>query len=190
MGENTIMLRILFALFSVLIFAPNAICGNGYIFPDYHRLLQKGRSVTMNLGIYPDGNLFLLLNGSEFLLVDLEAFKRGTEQAMEGTQALQQGGELSRNFFSSRAGESMLQLYTSAAAQDKDRKRYFVLGFDHHSGVNRYPIKITFYDGTLEPQSFDFPPGELQYLQKKIDILLENKGEYVNKAKSLEAQAR
>jgi hypothetical protein len=30
--------------------------------------------------------------------------------------------------------------------------------------------------------SYDFPPGELQYLQKKIDIILENKEEYVAKA--------
>jgi hypothetical protein len=188
--ENTIMTKIFSAVLCILAFALHAIAGNGYIFPDYHRILMKGQAVTLNLGIYPDGNLFLKLNESEFPIYDLVAFKRGTEQAMENTQILQQGGEGSRNFFKSRADETTLPLYTSAPMQDKEKKRYFVLFFDHHSSVNRYPIKIIFHDGTLDPQSFDFPPGELQYLQKKIDILLENKQEYINKAKLLDAQGR
>jgi hypothetical protein len=188
--ENTIMTRIFSAVLCFLTLALNASAGIGYIFPDYHRILMKGQAVNLNLGIYPDGNLFLKLNESEFPINDLDAFKRGTEQAMENTQALQEGGEGSRNFFKSRTDETTLPLYTSATAQDKEKRKYFVLIFDHHSSVNRYPIKIIFHDDTLDPQRFDFPPGELQYLQKKIDILLENKQEYINKAKLLDAQGR
>jgi hypothetical protein len=184
--ENTLMMKILTALLCVLTFGLNAHAGKGYIFPDYHRVLIKGRAVTINLGIYADGTLFLKPNESEYPIYDLAAFKRGTEQAMENTQALQQGEESSRNFFKSRAAESTLQLYTSATVQDAKKGRHFILVFDHHSNVNRYPIKIIFHDSTLDPQSYDFPPGELQYLQKKIDIVLEKKDDYMAKAKALD----
>jgi hypothetical protein len=184
------MTKILPTFICILAFALNAYAGTGYILPDYHRLLMNGQAVTINLGIYPDGILFLKLNESEYPIYDLEAFKRGTEQAMENTQALQQGGESSRNFFQSRVNEPALQLYISARAQEKEIRRYFLLVFDHHSSVNHYPIKIIFHNDPLETQSFDFPPGELQYLQKKIDILLENKEEYINKAKLLGAGGR
>ena len=183
-------MKILSVVLCILAFALNVHAGNGYIFPDYHRVFLKGQAVTLNLGIYPDGNLFLKLNESEYPIYDLEAFKRGTEQAMENTQALQQGGGDSRNFFKSRADETALQLYTSAIMQEKEGKKYFVLSFDHHSSVNQYPIKIIFHNGSLDPQSFDIPPGELQYLQKKIDIALENKETYVAKAKVMNDENR
>jgi hypothetical protein len=184
------MMKILSVVLCTLVFALNAYAGNGYIFPDYHRVFIKGQAVTLNLGIYPDGNLFLKLNESEYPIYDLEAFKRGTELAMEKTQAVQQGGEGSRNFSKSGADESSLQLYTSTTMQEKEKTRYFVLTFDHRRNVNQYPIKIIFHDGSLDLQSFDFPPGELQYLQKKIDIALENKGTFITKAKIMNDENR
>lgn len=183
--ENTLMMKILTAVLCILTFTLNAHAGNGYIFSDYHRVLMKGQAVILHLGIYADGDLFLQLNESEYPIHDLDAFKRGTEQAMENTQALQQGEESSRNFFKSRATDALIQLYTSAPMGDLKKGRYFLLAFDHHSSVNRYPIKIIFHDGTLDPQTFDVSPGELQYLQKKIDIVLEQKEDYMAKAKAL-----
>jgi hypothetical protein len=179
------MMKILAAVLCILAFASDAHAGNGYIFSDYHRVLMKGQVVTIHLGIYTDGDLFLKLNESEYPIYDLAAFKRGTEQAMENTQALQQGEESSRNFFKSRATDALIQLYTSAPTEELKKGRYFVLVFDHHGNVNRYPIKITFHDGALDPQTFDISPGELQYLQKTIDIVLEQKEDYMAKAKAL-----
>ncbi len=165
--------KILSMVFCIIIFAANAYGREGYILPDYHRLLRNGQAINMNLGIYEDGTLFLKFNASEYPLYDLDAFKRGTDQAMEYTQALQHGGENSRNFFKSKSVESTLLLYNSSSTQDNEKINYFTMVFNHHGTAGQYPIKITFYDGTPEPQSLDFPPGELQYLQKKIDMILE-----------------
>jgi hypothetical protein len=175
--------KILSMVFCIIIFAANAYGREGYILPDYHRLLRNGQAINMNLGIYEDGNLFLKFNASEYPLYDLDAFKRGTDQAMEYTQALQHGGENSRNFFKSKSVESTLLLYNSSSTQDNEKINYFTMVFNHHGTAGQYPIKITFYDGTPEPLSLNFPPGELQYLQKVIDIVLENKEEYIAKGK-------
>ena len=178
--------RILSAAILIIISAINAQGRDGYILPDYYRLLTNGKVVMMHLGIYADGALFLQFNTSEYPLHDLDAFKRGTEQAMEDTQEFQHGGENAGNFFKSRAAEMTLPLYNSVAEQEKGAARHFVLVFDHHSTMDRYPIKISFYDGALQPQSFEFPPGELEYLQNMIDIVRANKDDYFIKARSLD----
>lgn len=181
MVENRIRNKICVNIVFMIVSTVNAFGSNGYILPDYHRLLINGKAITMSLGIYPDGTLFLKFNEAEYAIPDLEAFKRGTEQAMEDTQALQHGGE--NGGAGLRAKEPILLLYNSAAEQhDQANRRYFTLAFDRQGTVNQYPIKITFYNGIFQPTSYDFPPGELQYLQKKIDIILENKEEYIAKA--------
>ena len=180
--KNRPMNNLLFMVFLVAIFTVNAYGGDGYIFPDYHRLLSNGQAVNINLGIYQDGTLFLKFDGGEYPIHDLGAFKRGTEQAIEYTQELQQEKEGGRNS-NSAPNESPPLLYTSISPQDNEKSNHFTLKFDHHSTVSQYPIKIIFFDGPLQLQSLDFPPGELQYLQKKIDILLENKGTGISKTR-------
>ena len=162
----------------------NANGKDGYIFPDYCRLLTNGKTVTLNLGIYQDGTLFLKFYEREYPIDDPDAFKRGTEQAMDYTQALQRGGESAKAFFASKHDKSPFLLYSSASIQDADKARFFILEFDHQSAANRYPIKISFHDNVLHPQIFDFPPGELQYLQKTIDIALENKADSLAKVRN------
>jgi hypothetical protein len=166
--------KILSVVFFVVLFAANAYGTDGNIFPDYHRLLMNGKVITMNLGMYRDGTLFLKFAELEYPLHNPDAFRQGTEQAMEYTQVLQKGGENSRNFFKSRAGEAHLLLYTSASPEGNEKLNHFALVFDHHNTAGQYPIKIIFSGSTLPAQSYDFPPGELQYLQKKIDMILEN----------------
>ena len=181
MVKNRIGSNVCFIAIFMIASVVNAFGGNGYILPDYHRLLINGKAFTMNLGIYPDGTLFLKFNAAEYAIHDPEAFKRGTAQAMEDTQALQHGGENGGEGL--RAKEPILLLYNSASEQhDQVKMKYFTLAFDRQGTVNQYPIKITFYNGIFQPTSYDFPPGELQYLQKKIDIILENKEEYIAKA--------
>ena len=175
--------KILSVVFFIVFFAANAYGTDGYIFPDYHRLLMNGKAITMNLGMYRDGTLFLKFNESEYPLHDPDAFRRGTEQAMEYTQVLQHGGENSRNFFKSKSDESALLLYDSSILQGNEKLNHFTLAFDHHNTAGQYPIKITFSNSTLQTQSYDFPPGELQYLQKKIDMILENRKNDLSKAR-------
>jgi hypothetical protein len=175
--------KILSTVFFVVLFAANAYGTDGYIFPDYHRLLVNGKAIAMNLGMYRDGTLFLKFDESEYPLHDPDAFKRGTEQAMEYTQVLQHGGENSRNFFKSTSDEPALLLYDSASLQGNGKSNHFTLVFDHHNTAGQYPIKIIFSNSTLQRQSYDFPPGELQYLQKKIDMILENKKNDLSKAR-------
>ena len=178
------MNKILSMTFLFMVIAVNAWGSGGYIFPDYYRLLVNGMAVTLNLGISREGTLFLKLNESEYPILEPAAFKRGTEQAMEYTQALQQGGKSAADVSASGADTSPLPLYASASPQERDKTRFFILVFDHRSTAGRYPIKISFYDRMHQPQSFDFPPGELQYLQKTIDIALENKADAMAKAQA------
>jgi hypothetical protein len=178
------MNKIVSMTFLFMVLAVNAWGSGGYIFPDYYRLLVNGMAVTLNLGISREGTLFLKLNESEYPIAEPAAFKRGTQQAMEYTQALQQGGESAANLSASGSDTSPLLLYTSTPSQEKGQARFFILAFDHRSSAGRYPIKISFHDGTHQPQSFDFPPGELQYLQKTIDIALENKADAMAKAQA------
>ena len=178
------MNKIISMTFLFMVFAVNACGSDGYIFPDYYRLFVNGMTVILNLGISQDGTLFLKLNKSEYPIVDPDAFKRGTEQAMEYTQALQHGGESATDFSASGSDKSPLLLYTSTPTQERDKTRFFMLAFDHRNTAGRYPIKISFYDRIHRPQSFDFPPGELQYLQKTIDIALENKADSNAKART------
>jgi hypothetical protein len=189
-AQKSTLNRILSIAFLIIISAINAQGRDGYVLPDYYRLLMNGKAVTMHLGIYADGVLFLQFNASEYPLHDLDAFKRGTEQAMEDTQEFQHGGETAGNYFKSRATEMTLPLFNSAIGQDKGATRHFVLVFDHHSTMGQYPIKISFYDGTLQPQHFDFPPGELEYLQKMIDIVLASKDDYITKARSMDGNPK
>ena len=170
--------------FLFLILAANAYGGEEYIFPDYFRLMTFGRAITLNLGISRDGILFLKINESEYPIVDPDAFKRGTEQAMEYTQTLQHEGARAADFFASGSDKSTLPLYASNPTQERNKTRFFRLEFDHRNTAGRFPIKISFHDGVHLPQSFDFPPGELQYLQKTIDIALENKTDSVAKAQA------
>ena len=169
--------------FLFLVFSVNAFGNDEYLFPDYFRLLMNGKTVTLNLGIHRNGTLFLKLKDREYPILDPDAFKRGTEQAMEYTQALQHGGESARDFFAGKSDKSPLVLYTSATPRETETAGFFILAFDHLSTANRFPIKISFHDSDLRPQSFDFPPGELQYLQKTIDIALENKADSLAKEK-------
>lgn len=183
-ANNSSVIKGMSLSFLFLILAVNAYAGKGYIFPDYYRLLMNGKAVTLNLGISQDGTLFLKLNESEYPIVDPDAFKRGTGQAMEYTQALQHGGESATDFSASGSDKSPHLLYTSTPTQERDNTRFFMLAFDHRSTAGRYPIKISFHDKIHRLQSFDFPPGELQYLQKTIDIALENKADSIAKAQA------
>ena len=178
------MNKLLSMTFLLLVIAVNACGSDSYIFPDYYRLFMNGKAVTLNLGIYQDGTLFLKLNEQEYPIDDPDAFKRGTEQAMDYTQALQHGGESAKAFFAFQHDKSPFLLYSSATIQDADKARFFILEFDHQSAANRYPIKISFQETVLHPQIFDFPPGELQYLQKTIDIALENKEDLLAKVRN------
>jgi len=116
--------KILSVVFFIVFFGANAYGTDGYIFPDYHRLLMNGKS-----------------------------------------------------------DESALLLYDSSILQGNEKLNHFTLAFDHHNTAGQYPIKITFSNSTLQTQSYDFPPGELQYLQKKIDMILENRKNDLSKAR-------
>jgi hypothetical protein len=175
--------KILSVIVFFVLFAANAYGTDGYIFPDYHRLLMNGKVTNMNLGMYPDGTLFLKFDESEYPLHDPDAFRRGTEQALEYTQVLQHGGVNSRNFFRDRSDESTLPLYDSASPKGNVKLNHFALVFDHHNTAGQYPIKIIFSNSALQLQSYDFPPGELQYLQKKIDMILEKNKNDLSKAR-------
>jgi hypothetical protein len=169
-------------IFLVCMCIGNAFAAKGYTLPDYHRILTNGKAVAMNLGIYPDGTLFLKFKDIEYPIPDLEAFKRGTAQALEDTQALQEERGQGKYAVSSVAEISPDRLFSSEPERNGESMNFFTLSFERHE--NRYPIKITFHRGKFVPESFDFPPGELQYLRNRIDIICENRGEYLAKARA------
>ena len=101
---------------------------------------------------------------------------------MEYTQQVQRGALEGKNYFQTDDPPSPLPLFSSRGGQGEAVAGAVMLRFDPYGADNAYPIKIVFLDGTQQ-QPFDFPPGELQYLQKVIDIVLQSKAEYIERAK-------
>lgn len=169
-------------IFLVGICIGNTFAAEGYTLPDYHRILTNGKAVDMNLGIFPDGTLYLKIRDIEYPITDIKAFQRGTALALEDTQALQETRGDRRNTVASESKVLPDQLFSSEQESEGNREIFFTLTFERQE--NRYPIKITFHRGQLEPESFDFPPGELQYLRNRINIICENRAEYLARAKA------